>query len=188
MKLRLTLISLIAATLFAAGEASAAETVAVINIQQILKESTAGKSINDQLDSKRKAIQSEMSKKEARFNKEQEGLGQQKAVLSPDAFGKKVKEFRAEVDAAQKDAQMQSHSFDAASNAASYQIEKAILEIVGKISKERGYTIVMPASQLLYADPKLDITSEVLTQLNSTLPNVSVNFDRHASSSSKQEE
>jgi len=187
MKPRLTFITLIAAITLAATGASAAESIAFVNVQQILKESTAAKSVNDQLDSKRKAIQAEMSKKEAKFSKEQESLSQQKAVLSPDAFAKKAKEFRASVDAAQKDAQDQRHAFDNASNNASFQIEKQLLDIVGKLSKERGYTVVLPTSQLLYADPKLDITTEVLSQLNATLPNVTVSFDKRASSG-KQEE
>jgi outer membrane protein len=175
MKLRLTLLSILAAATLTAAQASA-ETIAVINYQQILHDSTAGKSVKDQLDAKQKAFQSEMSKKEDELNKEQENLAQQRAVLSPDAFEKKAKEFRAKTNAAQRDVQAKHNALDGALFSASNEIQKTVLEIVGKMAKERGYTVVLPTSQLLYADPKLDITADVLSKLNATLPKVSVSF------------
>ena len=62
-----------------------------------------------------------------------------------------------------------------------------MLNIVGKLSKQKGYSVVLPTSQLLYADPKLDITNDVLSELNSTLPKVSVSFKAAPSSSNKDE-
>ena len=59
---------------------------------------------------------------------------------------------------------------------ASNEIQKKVLDIVSSIAKQRGYTLVLPSSQLLYADPKLDITADVLSQLNSALPKVNVSF------------
>jgi outer membrane protein len=176
MKFRFLLASLLAAGFFVSPQAQAETSVATINYQQILHDSKAGKSVKDQLDAKQKSFQSEMSKKEDELNREQEKLGQQRAVLSPEAFEKKAKEFRAKTNAAQRDVQTKRAALDNALLSASNDIQKAVLDIVSKIAKEKGYTLVVPTSQLLYADPKMDITSEVLSQLNATLPRVDVSF------------
>jgi Skp family chaperone for outer membrane proteins len=187
MKLRLILLSVIAAGSFAAAQANA-DTIAIINYQKILHESSAGKSVKEQLDAKEKTFQSEMSKKEDELNKEQEKLSQQRAVLSPDAFEKKAKEFRAKTNAAQREVQSKKGALDNALFSASNDIQKAVGDIVANMAKSKGYTMVIPVSQLLYADAKLDITNEVLTQLNSTLPKVTLNFNAAAASGKGDEQ
>jgi outer membrane protein len=175
MKYRILFFSLLAAGTLACSGATA-DSIAVVNYQQILHDSSAGKSVKEQLDVKQKAFQAEMSRKEDELNKEQESLAQQKAVLSPEAFDKKVKAFRMKTTSAQRDVQTKRNALDNAFLSASNDIQRAVLDIVGKMSKQRGYTIVVPTSQLIYADPKLDITSDVLSQLNATLPKVTVSF------------
>jgi outer membrane protein len=180
MKPRLILLSLIAAAALTASQA-AADTLAVINYQQILHDSSAGKSAKDQLEAKQKVFQNEMSKKEDELNKEQEKLFQQRAVLSQEAFEKKAKEFRLKTNAAQKEVQEKKGALDNALFSATNEIQKTVIDIVGKMAKERNYTLVVPTSQLLYADPKLDITADVLKQLNATMPSITLSFKNPAS-------
>jgi Skp family chaperone for outer membrane proteins len=54
-------------------------------------------------------------------------------------------------------------------------IQKQIGKIVEKLSKEKGYEVVVPTSQILYVDSTLDITDEVRTRLDKKLPTVKVN-------------
>jgi Skp family chaperone for outer membrane proteins len=178
-------LSLLAAASFTVSQASA-ETIAVINFQQILHDSSAGKSVKEQLDAKQKTYQAEMSKKENELNKESENLAQQRAVLSPDAFEKKAKEFRAKTNDAQKEVQIKHNELDYALNSSLGEIQKTVLEIVANMAKQHGYSLVLPSSQLLYADSKLDITNEVLSQLNAKLPKVNVSFTLPASASGSQ--
>ncbi len=163
------------------------ETLATVNIQEIMHNSTAAKSVKEQLDSKQKSFQAEMSKREEELQKEDQELGKQRAVLSPDAFDKKLKEFKAKATAAQKDVQSKRAALDNALSTSLSEIQKTIFNIVASIAKEKGYSVVLPSSQLLYADSKLDITREVLTKLDSTLPKVKVNF-KGASSKERDEE
>lgn len=186
MKLRLILLTLIAACAMASSQASA-DTIAYVNIDLIMHDSSAGKSVKEQLDTKRQSFKTEMSRKENELNKEQESLAQQRAVLSPDAFEKKAKAFRAKANAAQKDVEAKGNELNSAVNSSLGQIQKAVFEIVSKISKDKGYSVIIPTSALLYADPKLDITNEVMTQLNATLPKVTVNFKAPAASGKDDE-
>jgi Skp family chaperone for outer membrane proteins len=175
---------LFACSLFAAP--ALADGIAVVNIQEIMAKSTASKSARDQLEAKQKLFQSEMQRKQEQLTSEDKELGKQRAVMAPDAFDKKVKDFGARATAAQREVQTKRQELNNAMNSALTQIQNAVFDIVARIAKERSYTMVASTSQLLYADPKLDITSEVLTRLNRNLPKVNVTFTSAASGHSEE--
>lgn len=186
MKLRSILCMGLILGSFAATPSWAADGMAIVNIQQIMHDSTAAQSVKQQLDTKQKAFQAEMTKKEQELQKEEQELGKQRSVLSQEAFEKKVKEFRIKADAAQKDVQGKRAQLDNAFSASFSEIQKSLVDIVSKIAKDKGYSTVIPASQALYYDSKLDITQEVLGKLNSSLPKVAVNFKASTKSSSDE--
>jgi len=175
MIIRSLFLSLIAASAIASS-ALADTTIALINTQEIMHESTAAQSIKEQFDAKQKSFQSEMTKKEESLQKEDQDLGKERAVLSPEAFDKKVQEFKNKASAAQREAKEKNAELEKALSAAFGDIQKVLFDIVSDIAKEKGYSIVMPTGQLIYADPKLDITKDVLAKLNSKLPKVTMKF------------
>jgi outer membrane protein len=184
MTLRSLLIAFVAVSSFSAS-AIALDNIATVNIKEIMDKSSAAKSVKDQLDAKQKSFQTEMSKKEEDLQKEEQDLGKQRTVLSPEAFDKKVKDFKIKADTAQKEVRSKRAALDNAFSSALGDIQKAVFDIVSRIAKEKAYSVVLPTSQLLYGDPKLDITKNVLDELNKTLPKVNVSFK---SSSSKTDE
>jgi outer membrane protein len=176
MNLRLLVIALVAMYVSLSPAFAAGGTIATVNIQQIMHDSTAAKSVKEQLEAKQKAFQAQMSKKEEELQKEDQDLAKERAVLSPDAFDKKLKEFKEKATAAQKEVQAKRAELDNAFSTALLSIQKAISDIVSSVAKEKGYSVVIPASELLYVDQGLDITQTVLAKLNSTLPKVTVSF------------
>lgn len=184
-----TLSALAAAVMLAAAPAAFADSapanmVAVVNIQQIMEASTAAKMVREQLESKQKSFQAEITKKEEQLQKEEQDLGKQQSVLSKSAFDEKVTAFRAKVNEAQKEGPAKKALLDNAFERALAQIQKATTEIIADMSKEKGFIIAVPTSQLLYADPKLDISDEVLKRLNQKLPKLDVKFDAPAPAAS----
>lgn len=172
----LILSAVVVSAVAVAAPSYSADSIAFVNVQEIMRDSTAAKSAKEQIDAKTKTFQAEMNKKEESLRSEEQDLTKQKSVLAPDAFDKKVKDFRAEASKAQKDAQAKRYQLDDATQTSLHEIEKTVFEIVKKIATDRGYTVVLPTSELLYADTKLDITQEVLGKLNAELPKVSVKF------------
>jgi len=152
-------------------------TIAVVNIQQIMKDSTAAKTVRDQLESKQKAFQTEISKKEESLQKEDQELGKQKSVLSKDAFEDKAKAFRTKATDVQKDVQSKKALLDSAFERSLNDIQKSVTDIIADLAKEKGFTVAMPTSQILYADKSLDISADVLERLNKKLPKLDVKFD-----------
>jgi len=180
----LSLLPLLAA--LALATPAQADSIAFVNMEKIMHDSTAARSVKDQLESKQKSFQSEMSHKEDELNREHDELLKQRGVLSPEAFEKKAKSFRTKTDAAQKDVQSKRNMLNYAVNSSLAEIQKSILDIVAGISHDKGYTVVIPSSALLYADPKLDITNDVLSKLNSSLPKVNVSFKNGGASKDEE--
>jgi len=178
--------SLIFATPAFAAEAEAKQTIAVVNIQQVMKDSTAAKTVREQLESKQKSFQATISKKEESLQKEDQELGKQKTVLSKEAFEEKVKAFRVKATDVQKDVQSKKALLDNAFERALNDIQKSVTDIIADLAKEKGFSIAVPTSQILYADKNLDISSEVLERLNKKLPKLEVKFD--AKDDDKKEE
>ncbi len=166
----------------ATGSASliASTRTAVVNIQGIMRDATAAKSVREALEAKQKSYQAEISKKEQALQKEEQELAKQRGVLSQDAFDAKVKAFRTKETEAQKEVQDKKATLDAGFERALGQIQKAVGDIIAEMSKEKGFVIALPTSQMLYADSSMDISQEVLTKLNARLPKVDVKFDAPA--------
>lgn len=154
-----------------------AQEFATINIQAILRDSAAAKSTKAQIDAKREQYQGELRKIEDKLQKEDQALAEQRSLLSPEALKEKQKEFSAKITEAQKELQEKRLRLDAAYGKALNDIQEAVLEIVEEMAAEKGYQIVMPTSQLLYAVPSLDITQTVLAQLDKDLPKVEIDFN-----------
>ena len=180
--LRSFLFSFLAAGLLVSVTPAHAETtvnnaIAVVNIQEIMRDSLAAKSIKDQFDAKQKAFQSEISTKEQDLQKEQQELKKQQSVLSQDAFEKKLREFNTKASSVQKEVQNKKLTLDKGLAQSFAEIQKTVGIILGDMSKEKGFLVVLPSQQILYSDAKLDITQEVLTRLNKALTKVNVVFD-----------
>jgi outer membrane protein len=171
------------AALFALAFSSAqaadapAPMIATVNIQQIMKDSSAAKSVSGQLESKQKSFQSELTKRDADLQKEEKELSGQKGVLSKEAFEEKTRVFRKKVTDVQKDVQTKKVMLDNGYARAVGEIQKAVTEIVADLAKEKGFSVAVPTSQILYSDSKLDISSEVLERLNKKLSKVEVKFE-----------
>lgn len=176
----LALIALMSFTAPAFAE-DAKQNIAVVNIQQIMRDSTAAKSVREQLETKQKAFQADITKKEDALQKEDQELGKQQSVLSKDAFAEKAKAFRAKATDVQKEVQAKKAMLDGGFERALSDIQKAVNEIIADMAKEKGFTLAVPTSQVLYADDKMDISKEVLDRLNKKLPKLDVKFDAAAS-------
>lgn len=171
----LSLVALTLATVFAVP-AHAETAIGVVNITKIMAESSAAKSIRDQLQSKQKAFQSELDNKEKALLKEDQELSKQQPNMEKAAFEQKVKDFRAKAAAAQREIQNKKAQLDKAFAGALEQIQTNVVNITQEVAKEKKLNIVVSASQVLYADSALDVTPDVLSRLNKKLPSVSLKF------------
>lgn len=183
---RFTRLAIIALSTLVPFSVAHAETkIAIVNIQTVMKDSSAAKSIREQLESKQKAYQGEISKQEDALQKDKQELDKQRSALSKEAFEEKVKAFQGKFTDMQKQVQTKKQTLDGAYEQSINQIQKTVGDIIGDMAKEKGFSVAIPSSQTLYAEPSLDITADVTKRLNEKLPSYTVKFDAPAKAEKK---
>jgi outer membrane protein len=153
-------------------------TVAIVDINQIMQNSEAAKSIKTQVDKARAGFQQSVQSKNDEFHKLEDDLQRQREVLSPEAFQQKQKEFQQKVADAQRETQDRRNKSEEALGKAQLQVETALNQIVDQIAKEQGITLVLPRQAVLHYEPEMDITAEVMKRLNGKLPAVTLAFPK----------
>jgi Skp family chaperone for outer membrane proteins len=151
-----------------------ASVVAVVDVQFILQEAAASKSIQKQLEAQRETYQNEISKQEDRLRAVEQELNHQRANLSPDDFGQKRREFEQQVVDVQRTVQARKRVLDQAFNESMTKVRDAVLQTVTEVAGEQKATLVLAKQQVVLAEKSLDLTAAVLERVNKKLPSVPV--------------
>jgi Skp family chaperone for outer membrane proteins len=151
-----------------------ASVVAVVDVQFILQEAAASRSIQKQLEAQRETYQNEISKQEDRLRAVEQELNRQRSVLSPDDFAQKRREFEQQVADVQRTVQARKRVLDQAFNESMTKVRDTVLQIVTEVAGEQKATLVLAKQQVVLAEKSLDLTSAVLERVNRKLPTVPV--------------
>lgn len=177
------------AAVVAVSAAQAQQTspaVAIVDVQALLRDSTAMKSVRNQIESERKKFQAEITKHEKEIRASMQALEKQKTVLSPAAYKQKANALQQQIAGVQRRVQGRRVVLEKAFAGAVNTFRKTLLDIVKKSARGRKLDLVMDKSQILYVAPKLDITKSILLDLNKRLPTLKVRIpSRTATKKSK---
>lgn len=168
-----TLLWLVAATNAIAADIPPA-TLAVLDYQVVLRNCAAGRQIREQIEAYRSEFHNEIAGEEERLKQVEQTLQQQQTILSPEAFAEKRRQFERDVIDMQRRAQDRSRQLERAHNAGLGQIHEAIIPIVQQLTRKLGFNVVVDKTQVLFARRQLDITEQVLKELDAKLPRVEV--------------
>ncbi len=149
-----------------------APVVAIVDLQGIIRTSQAAESVRQQLAEKLKIAESEVKAIEDQLRSEEDSIVKQRSSLSDDAFESKKNEFQTKLSDANREVGLKRRSLDVAYRTAGREIEDTVVKIIEQIASDRGATLVMNSAALILFDPSMDITNEVLDQLNVELPSV----------------
>lgn len=178
MKFIAALLALFIAVTPLASQAATLPTpsVAVIDVQKILRDSTATQSIRKQMEAKRNAYQAELKKDEDRLREADQAFGKERATMSKDALIEKQKSLRADFASVERKVMSRRQVLDQSYATAMKQVRDALAKIVIDSAKAQNVNMVLPKGETMWIAPELEITDNILSQLNSTLPNVTVSF------------
>lgn len=149
-------------------------TIAVIDMQRIMQESTAVRSIQQQIDQKRSQYQEELSRKEQELREADEELDRQRTILSSEAFQQKRQELEQQVGVIQREVQSQRQRLDQEYTRAMREVEKVLIDIINDISESRDLDVVLNKATIVLARTELEITGPALERLNAELESVDV--------------
>ncbi|MGD9650641.1 MAG: OmpH family outer membrane protein [Dongiaceae bacterium] len=149
-------------------------SMAVLDVQQIQRDSKAGKNIQGQVEKLLKSFQDEFAKQEEKLHAEDQELTKLRSTLSPEEFGKRQAAFQEKVIKAQRAAQKKRRQLEEGINTARQQLENSIVEVVGKIAEQRNLTVVLARNQVFLAQKSIDITKEVVAGVDAKVQSIPV--------------
>lgn len=150
----------------------------VIDVQRILQESLAARSVQKQLEAQRARFQSEISSKEKALNDADNELKELRNTnKDAETLPEREQQLRQKFMAMERDVQSKRHALDEAFTNSMGAVRNALLAVVADLAKTKGIQAVLLKQQALWYDPSLDITDAVLTKLNAQLTEVPVKID-----------
>jgi len=168
------LLWLIAAMAPLAAETLPPAVAAVIDYQRVMREAKAAQSIRNQVEARRARYQEEIAAEEQRLLEADRELARQRAILEPEAFAERRKAFEEDVARVQRFVQERRQQLDDVSAMALGEVREAVIQVVGGLAERRGFNLVLPSAGVLLFSPQIEITEEVLAELDASLPDVRV--------------
>ena len=158
----------------AVAQAPAAPVILIFNSQKVQRDAAAMKSIRGQMEAQRKSYQGTIAKLENELREGNKELQRKRAILSPEAFGQERDKLQQRAAEVQREVQKIRRTLERAVNVATGEVQKRVLEVISKITVERGANLVLPHELVVFFrdGQNLDITKDVLGRVDKELPQV----------------
>ena len=141
--------------------------VALIRMQEAIKDTKDGKkaeaTLKKEIEDRQKKLQAEGQKIQAAM----EDLRKQAMVMDEKSRAEKEASIQKQVMAFEESKMRNQQEFQKRDQEISEPIIRKLREIVAQISKEKGYTLVIDNGSVIYADAQDDITGEVIKRYDS---------------------
>ncbi len=153
--------------LLMAGAAHAEMKIGVADFQRLLEDSPQAKAAGQVLQNEFAPRQRELQQKEKDLQTKAEKLNRDAAVMSE----KEVTALKKELTNGQTDLQRDGESFTeevtARRNEELNKVQTLLINEIAGFAKEGGYDLVVPSSLVLYSKDTFNVTSQLLTYLQS---------------------
>lgn len=151
--------------------------LAVVDVQELLSQSKAAKSLQTQLKGQRDKFQEEFSKYEKDLRDTEQSLTKERSTLKPDAFNKKREAFEEKLLETRKLAQARKRALDEGFSTAVGSLRDEMVKIVAGVAEEKNFDLVISRQNVVIVDKSLDITKDVLTKLDKDMPDVQLKVE-----------
>lgn len=173
--------ALVAVSLFAGAGAMAADAVkptviAIVDVQRILQESKAAKSVQTQIEGQRSKFQTQIGAEEKELREAEQKLATMREAGPTKEFADQEQKLRQRFMTVERHVQARRKALDQAYTESMTSVRQNIIDIVEKVSRERGVNLAIVKQQVIWNDQAIDITAEVLTRLNQKVPHIQVNI------------
>ncbi|MSP50164.1 MAG: OmpH family outer membrane protein [Alphaproteobacteria bacterium] len=149
-----------------------APVVIVIDFQEVLRASAAAKSIQQQLERTRSTYQEDINNKEKDLRTAEQELVQQRAVLAPEAFQQRRRDFETRVAEVQRDVTTKKRQLDQAFEENISKVREQLIAIVDELAKETKAHLVISKAAVVIVEKRFDLTGEALARLDKKVASV----------------
>ena len=161
------------------AEAQPAPRFAIIDVQQVLRESEAVISLNREIEKLRTAYQGELREKEDSLRSADQELSRQRTVLSDEAFAQKRQALESQVSTLQREVQGRKRALDRSFSTGLAQVQAELAKVAKGIAEERGLDLIFSKATVVIVKPEFEITAEASKRLNQRLPSVSIQMPQN---------
>jgi outer membrane protein len=152
--------------IFASGNLLAAPTnpsrVALVNVQEAIRSTAEGKRAEATLRKEMDDMQKKMQAEGKKIQDAMEELRKQAMVMDEKTRREREEAIQGQIMKLRETEARNSARFQERDQEVSAPILKKIREVVAQISKEKGYTLVIDGSNVIYALDQDDITADVI--------------------------
>lgn len=141
-----------------------------VDMQRVLSEIEEGKSMKARLESEAKKKRAELEKERNAILKDAETLEKQASAMSQEVQTQKAAELQKRQAEFLQKLQRSDQELAQKQNQQLGQILDKLNPIVAKVASREGLDLVVERAAVVYAEPSLDITNEVIRSFNSSSP------------------
>lgn len=152
-------------------------SIAIIDVEKILRESLAVQSARSQIDKIAADLQKQIATEEEMLRSEEKQLQQQRALLTPEVYSERRQALQGRAASLQQRARSLRQALDRGMAQTMQRIQLVLFEEVGKLSEEIGVNLVLPRSQIVVALDSFDISERSLKRLNARLSEVEMEIN-----------
>ena len=143
--------------------------IVYLDLDNIVSNTKAGKSIINNLEKSKKKALSKFEKKEKELKKIENDINKQKNILSEDELKKKLVEFRKEISKFQNERQKVINNFNKKKIEEFNNFFKKITPIIQSYVSDKNIEMVLDRKNVFVASKKKDITSEIIKLIDSKI-------------------
>ena len=156
---------------FISTNSLSSENVAYIDIDFILNNSLEGKLIIKQLNELNDKNLNNLQNKEKQLEDEKKTINNEQNILSNDELNKKIKDFQNKIKLFQKEKDLMVKNINEIKKEKINNFISKISPIIEKFMKEKSISLLIDKKSVFIADPKYDITKNILTIIDEKLKN-----------------
>ncbi len=152
-----------------------APVIVMVDMQQLVYNSKAGKGVQGQMDKQRQIFSKEVAQQEDELQKARAELERQRTTLPPDQFEAKGRQFQARLQELDRSVQAKQKAWQAVYSEAMNKVEEGALQVVAEIAAEHQANLVIQKAAVIFGKDGFDITADAMQRLDQRLPAVTVN-------------
>jgi len=156
----------------AVAQADRGPRIGIIDIQAVLRESSAVQSLSAQIDSQRQVALNDIQQREAALRAADADLAQRRAGLSAEEYSQEREQLSVKGIELQRELQEQRRRLDQLFSHGMARVQEVLLQISQDIARENDLDLVLAKTTVIIARPEFDFTGEALTRLNAQLATI----------------
>ena len=161
--------------IFFTNVALSQENIYYIDMDSIMNNSLAGKSIIKQLEKENKSFSNSFKKTEENLKKDETKLISQKNILEKKEFDEKVILFQKKVTEYRNERQTILNNFSSKKNNAQKVLIEKLIPILAEYSESNSISMILPKQNIIIGKSNLDLTKTVINILNEKVKSIKLN-------------